>query len=65
MSGAGEGTQSVAGQRNPSGRKGSGGGEEWGCAGGGEEMETCMDRGRLLISIYCLNNTVRGDTITK
>ncbi len=51
-SGAGEGTKSAAVQRNPSGRKGSGGGEEWGCAGGVEEMETCRDSGRLFNSIY-------------
>lgn len=36
-------TESASGQRNPSGRKGTGGGEEWGCAGGGEERQTCSD----------------------
>lgn len=46
-SGVGEETRSAAGQRNPSARKGSGGGEEWGCAGGAEERETCSDKGRL------------------
>lgn len=38
-----EETKSAAGQKNPSGRKGSGGGEEWGCAGGAEEKETCEE----------------------
>lgn len=47
MSDAGEETKSGAGQRNLSGRKGSGGVEEWGCAGGVEERETCSDRGWL------------------
>lgn len=37
---ADEETKSAAGQRNPSGRKGSGGAEEMGCAGGVEEKET-------------------------
>lgn len=50
-SGADEETKSAAGPRNPSGRKGSGGGEEWGCAGGVEEWETCSDKGRLFPSI--------------
>lgn len=40
MSDAGEGKESVAGRKNPSGRRGSGGGEEWGCAGGVEGRET-------------------------
>lgn len=42
-----EETKSDAGRRNPSGRKGSGGGEEWGCAGGVVERETCSDKGWL------------------
>lgn len=37
--------ESAGGQKNPSGRKGSGGGREWECAGGVEEKETCRDRG--------------------
>lgn len=40
---ADEGTKSAAGQRNQSGRRGSGGGEELGCAGGVEERETCEE----------------------
>lgn len=40
MSDADEETKSAAGQRNPSGRKGSGGAEELGCAGGVEEKVT-------------------------
>lgn len=45
-----EETKSDAGQRNLSGRKGSGGGEEWGCAGGVVERETCSDKGWLFPS---------------
>lgn len=48
MSDAGEETTSGAGLRNLSGRKGSGGGEELGCAGGVEETETCGDKGWLV-----------------
>lgn len=40
---AGEETESVAGRRSQSGRRGSGGGEEWDCAGG-EERETCGEK---------------------
>lgn len=43
MSDVVEETQS-AGRRNPSGRKGSDGGEELGCGGGVEMRETCSDR---------------------
>lgn len=39
--GDGEERENYAGQRSRSGRKGSGGGEEWGYAGGVEEKETC------------------------
>lgn len=46
-----EETKSAAGRRNPSGRKGSGGGEEWGCAGGVEERETC-EEGRPVQGLY-------------
>lgn len=36
--------ESAAGQRNRSGMKASGDGEEWGCVGGVEEKETCSDK---------------------
>lgn len=36
-SGGDEGRWNAAGRTSQSGRKGSGGGEGWGCAGGGEE----------------------------
>lgn len=39
--------KSGAGRRNLSERKGSGGEEEWGCAGGAVERETCSDKGWL------------------
>lgn len=45
--GGGEGRENYAGRRSQSGRKGSGGGEEWGCAGGVEEKVTCGDKGWL------------------
>ncbi len=44
MSDVVEEMKSGAGLRNPSGRKGSGGGEEWECAGGVEERETWGDK---------------------
>lgn len=43
MSDAAVERESAAGQTNLSGRKGSDGGEEWECAGGVEERETCSD----------------------
>lgn len=45
MSGADGGTPSGGGRRNPSGRTGSGGGEDLGSAGGAEEWETCSNKG--------------------
>lgn len=48
---ADEETESVAGQRNPSGMKGSGAGEAWGCAGGVVERETCSGNEWLLSCI--------------
>lgn len=51
-------TESVAEQRNPSGMRGSGAGEAWGCAGGVEERETCSDKVWLSSCILWLNSTV-------
>lgn len=51
MSGADGETKSGAGRTSPSGRKGSGGGGEWGCAGGVVARETCRDKGGLLFAL--------------
>lgn len=50
--------ESAAGQRNLSGRKESGGGKEWECAGGVEERETCIDR-RNHVTFLFLSTTVQ------
>lgn len=47
MSDAGGARESAAGRRSRSGKRGSGAGEEWGCAGGVEEKETCSEKRRL------------------
>lgn len=44
MSGADGETLSDGGRRSPSGRMGSGGGEDLGSAGGVEERETCGNK---------------------